>query len=755
MFLVQVNKNQISIRQTEPMTTGSQNVYVMEFRFSDEWTTLEKTVVFQAQLSGSNQETREVNVIYNILLDKSNRCMIPWEVLTTKNANVRFGVFGTMDDNVILPTVWASAGTMLEGVPTNGVSPEPPTPDVYQQLLTRLRKIEDVIENGIDISTDGAIAVFENYSITSLNGFNNVTIPSSVIMRNSNIAVASALRGNAYEEGKYLHFNADVVYLEIQPDPASGENMLVVTDPSGYKYGFPYGADQKFVDMIVIGSNGESPEGVNFTTDDTLTMTRDDVLGVTVPVKGMTQSEYDELTEEEQNKGLVFVGNETLSGQENPRVIFEGRELVIGAGGSSLLYVDWLDSGFNSLSVGQTIYIPLEYVKNPDGHEIEENDCAIAFLSDISDSQYAILAHVPYSVDAYAETRLPLEIDAVLMVAEKEGDEVVPTRLIPYKGSELDISEDGTTRANQSDFNEIPQINDITVAPYKDISGEEDIHYLGVFSFTSSSGDIWTLTVQTQVRLNYGGGDTPGVTYIAGDGISIVNDVISSNTPVLGSTTSSFETDVSEAMKEKSLYFVKDTETGVSRAYFKGSYLNLGIPDYVAGNGIEIDGSVITVECPIIPITQEEYDALSDEQKNSETLWIIVDSEAVIIESDEGDWHIRRHPSKGSDGYYIEMYFHRTISIPVDKWKPSGGFYAADIDDIVNENYPYILSRKLSESFQAASVEYELPVFAVPIFNGSHARMDDHVVLATILPDKSLSVHVDIEVIGYTEEEKT
>lgn len=47
--------------------------------------------------------------------------------------------------------------------------------------------------------------------------------------------------------------------------------------------------------------------GITFTTDDTLDLDSSNVLSVTVPTEGMTQAEYDALSETEKNKGLKVI----------------------------------------------------------------------------------------------------------------------------------------------------------------------------------------------------------------------------------------------------------------------------------------------------------------------------------------------------------------------------------------------------------------------------------------------------------------
>lgn len=130
MFKVTVNKTQPKLDEKEPMTSGSQNVYVAEFEFSDEWSVLHRTAVFRAG-----------DVTINVVLDDTNRCFIPWECLIEPGYPLYVGAFGTMGYDTVLPTIWVKIDDILEGV-TTGVYPSEPTPDVYQQLLAKLEDIK-------------------------------------------------------------------------------------------------------------------------------------------------------------------------------------------------------------------------------------------------------------------------------------------------------------------------------------------------------------------------------------------------------------------------------------------------------------------------------------------------------------------------------------------------------------------------------------------------------------------------------------
>lgn len=130
MFVMEVNKNIATITDTEPITSGSSNVYLVEFHFSDEWNDLSRVAVF-----------RSGETIVDVILDSTNVCFMPWEVMVTPNVSIQFGVYGTRDGNVVLPTIWATTEVILEGVVT-GAAAQPPSPTIYDQLLAKLDIIE-------------------------------------------------------------------------------------------------------------------------------------------------------------------------------------------------------------------------------------------------------------------------------------------------------------------------------------------------------------------------------------------------------------------------------------------------------------------------------------------------------------------------------------------------------------------------------------------------------------------------------------
>lgn len=130
MFVLNVNKNMAEIVEDEPMTSGSSKVYLVQFIFSPEWEVLEKVAVFK---SG--------NTVIDVYLDDEDICFMPWEVLLEYGTSIKFGVYGTKNGDVVLPTIWAETAVVLEGVIT-GAESQPPSPTLYEQILGKLEGLE-------------------------------------------------------------------------------------------------------------------------------------------------------------------------------------------------------------------------------------------------------------------------------------------------------------------------------------------------------------------------------------------------------------------------------------------------------------------------------------------------------------------------------------------------------------------------------------------------------------------------------------
>lgn len=104
IFILYAEKNRLTVQAREPVTSGSVNVCAVQFDFSEDWEGLAKTACFRA--GGKT---------VSVPLGADGGCVVPWEVLQDSGRLLLAGVCGRGAEGVVLPTVWASLGTVLEG----------------------------------------------------------------------------------------------------------------------------------------------------------------------------------------------------------------------------------------------------------------------------------------------------------------------------------------------------------------------------------------------------------------------------------------------------------------------------------------------------------------------------------------------------------------------------------------------------------------------------------------------------------------
>lgn len=150
IFHLHAEKNKLTLLEREPVTSGSANIYGVRFEFSAEWEGLDRTAVFEA--AGVSRE---------VLLGSSGACVIPWEVLAVPGVRLRAGVYGKRGGEIILPTVWANLGVILEGVPAGGGEGTlPPTPEIWEQELSRKG-------DGLGYTEEGDLGLFSGDKLLS------------------------------------------------------------------------------------------------------------------------------------------------------------------------------------------------------------------------------------------------------------------------------------------------------------------------------------------------------------------------------------------------------------------------------------------------------------------------------------------------------------------------------------------------------------------------------------------------------------
>ena len=115
----------------EPLTSGMVG-QTIHFEYSHDFDGLMITAIFT---DGKNT----VNVV-----NPGNECIIPHEVLTTVGATVQVGIYAVRDEELVIPTVYATIGTVLRGANPNEGSSGSPTIPTWQQIQEIIGDLDDL-----------------------------------------------------------------------------------------------------------------------------------------------------------------------------------------------------------------------------------------------------------------------------------------------------------------------------------------------------------------------------------------------------------------------------------------------------------------------------------------------------------------------------------------------------------------------------------------------------------------------------------
>ncbi len=265
MFVFYAEKNRLYVMEKELITSGSANIYPVRFEFSPDWDGLERTAIFQAGC-----RKKSVPIVDGV-------CSVPAEVLSEPGRYLMMGVCGKQGESVVLPTVWANLGWIVEGAVPGGN----PLPEDWQEAL-------DGKGDTLAYTEEGELGLYSGDKLLSsvpIEGGGGEGVP-----------------GPQGEPGADATING-VNTLEL----AAGENIvldqqgnrLTISSTGGVTHAELEEAMSGKQDVIIPGDGLEKVENT---------------LSVSSPVQGViSQEEYDALPEEKQKKGLYIVSGQCPS----------------------------------------------------------------------------------------------------------------------------------------------------------------------------------------------------------------------------------------------------------------------------------------------------------------------------------------------------------------------------------------------------------------------------------------------------------
>lgn len=154
-----IRKQKLCYKSCDVVASGTQDYLYAKFSTDGEWSELTKTAIFYVKS----------DTVFNVVLDDDGKCLVPAEVLSGRNS-FYVGLYGVKGIKRVTSTIIKI--DVVQGAYIEGETPQPPTEDVWQQIITELdKKIEEAPKDGKQYARkDGDWAVVTGGAVNSVNG---------------------------------------------------------------------------------------------------------------------------------------------------------------------------------------------------------------------------------------------------------------------------------------------------------------------------------------------------------------------------------------------------------------------------------------------------------------------------------------------------------------------------------------------------------------------------------------------------------
>lgn len=136
----------LTITNAPMIASGSVESDRARFEFCPLWDGLVKTAIFY----------RTENEVYSVLIDESNECSIPQEVLSDEGTFF-FGVFGVKNNTVKTSEVLRYR--IRKGAISEDTRTPDPTPDIYAQIISRMDSLGQIVTYITESEIDSILEV--------------------------------------------------------------------------------------------------------------------------------------------------------------------------------------------------------------------------------------------------------------------------------------------------------------------------------------------------------------------------------------------------------------------------------------------------------------------------------------------------------------------------------------------------------------------------------------------------------------------
>ena len=130
-ILVTVDEQNLHITDAPKIAAQGVNENYIIFTFDVSWSGFAKVALFYRE--------EDEATVYESMIDQEGKALVPHEV-TDEDGKICFGIAGLKDD--VIYTSEILKYKIVKGKYTAGQETEPPTPGIYEQMLTIASNIE-------------------------------------------------------------------------------------------------------------------------------------------------------------------------------------------------------------------------------------------------------------------------------------------------------------------------------------------------------------------------------------------------------------------------------------------------------------------------------------------------------------------------------------------------------------------------------------------------------------------------------------
>lgn len=143
-ILVTVDEQNLHITDAPKIAAQGVNENYIIFTFDVSWSGFAKVALFYRE--------EDEATVYESMIDQEGKALVPHEV-TDEDGKICFGIAGLKDD--VIYTSEILKYKIVKGKYTAGQETEPPTPGIYEQMLTIASNIETLLDNTPYLYYDG------------------------------------------------------------------------------------------------------------------------------------------------------------------------------------------------------------------------------------------------------------------------------------------------------------------------------------------------------------------------------------------------------------------------------------------------------------------------------------------------------------------------------------------------------------------------------------------------------------------------